>query len=370
MDMPQNEATTLKDSWNNNLTVNTTGNDVHSCMLMTSLENNEDIVTPELTMLILKFKAAVLMPVIFMFGAPSNLLSIIVFFKQGLNDRVNLCLFSLSLVDFLSVSFYFFLYSEHMFMFNSQESYGPLFAFVFNNKITIFYSCPYAAMFLSAVISMERCVCVLFPLHTKTFLKTKYMAIIIGVGVPLITFLRLVVMAKYAVVCFFDQRTQQELLDLYITDFQLKNKEFLNFLDGIFYGFVIAVGCPFIVLAATVITSIKLWQTVSWRQEVFKANSRKEMAVTKMLIWLSLQFLVFCIPAVFTRIYPLHNPEFSSKGRNRLLFRILANVTEVSVHLSTTVSFIVYYFTSSRYRQIIHDLFTNMCILENRSGVR
>lgn len=214
-------------------------------------------------------------------------------------------------------------------------------------------------MFLSAIIAVDRCVCVLFPLHVKSILKTKYMAFIIGVGVPVISFLRLVVMAKHSVVCYFDMRTERTFMDMRLTDFFSRNKNLLNFLDGIFYGFIIAVGCPTIILIATLITSIKLWQIVNWRIQASTATTRKEIRVTKMLMVLSLQFLLFNLPVVFMRIYPLINPEFVPQGKIRLYYTVWANLTETSVQMSLTFSFVVYYFASTKYRQTFYSLFRN-----------
>nr|KAG5688562.1 hypothetical protein BaRGS_002777 [Batillaria attramentaria] len=41
----------------------------------------------------------VLSPILFLVGVPTNIISCLVFYKQGLRDRMNLCLFVLALVD-------------------------------------------------------------------------------------------------------------------------------------------------------------------------------------------------------------------------------------------------------------------------------
>jgi hypothetical protein len=46
------------------------------------------------------------------FSFPTNILSMAVFVKQGLKERINLCLFSLSLVDLVYMTFNFLLYCE------------------------------------------------------------------------------------------------------------------------------------------------------------------------------------------------------------------------------------------------------------------
>ena len=53
--------------------------------------------------------AADLVPVVSLLGVVGNALNVAVFFRQGLHERVNVCLFSLALAD-LVVSLFFFLF--------------------------------------------------------------------------------------------------------------------------------------------------------------------------------------------------------------------------------------------------------------------
>ncbi|XP_025091544.1 uncharacterized protein LOC112562478 [Pomacea canaliculata] len=216
----------------------------------------------------------------------------------------------------------------------------------------------YGSILLSVIIAIERCVCVLLPLRAKLLLKTRNMAIIILTGVPLVSFLRLCVLAKYVFVCYFDKRTKVASMGLFVTDYATRNKQLVDFVDGIFYGFIMAVACPVIVLIATVITSIRLWQTVAWRKQTSTSNAQKELTVTKMLIFLSFEFLSFIFPRVLLRVYPLFNGEFNAKGKYRYFYLACASIGEVFVCMGSSFSFVVYYFTSTKFRYICHGLFS------------
>lgn len=354
--MQASQRINLSGLWSDTRLLNTTEAIPINCIPMSSSDGSEDLISPEAALLTSKIKSAILLPLIFLFGAPANVVNMIVFSKQGLKDRVNLCLFSLALVDCVSTCFCFLLYSEQMSMFHSPDSYGPVFAFFMNNKLMIFYNCSFGSMFLSTIISLERCFCILFPLHAKSLLKTKTMAVIVLIGVSFFSFLRMVVMAKYAVVCFFDRRRQLAFMGIYVTQYQARNKELLDFIDGIFYGFIVSVGFPMIVLISTFVTVLKLWQTVSWRKETSATSMKKEVAVTRMLVLLSVEFLIFALPNVVLRINPLFDLEFNATGKYRLYFLAWSNVAEVSVLLGMSLNFIVYYFGSSKYRGILHSL--------------
>lgn len=323
-----------------------------------------------LEMLIIKLKSAVFIPLLFLFGPPTNVVNMIVFFKQGLHDRVNLCLFSLAIVDFTVVSFYFVIYAEHIFMFTSPDMQGVVDTFLTNNKAKIFYSSSNGSMILSVIIALERCVCVLMPLRARTLLTTKHMAAIILTTVPVACLLRLVVTAKYAAVCFFDPRRQQVFMGLYVTDYASRNKELLDFIDGIVYGFIIALGCPLVVFIATVITVVKLWQSAAWRKLSSSTDTRKEMAVTKMLVMLSLVTVILRLPSIGLRIYPLFNVEFSANGIDRNLFLASVSFGEIFLCVESSFSFILYYSASSKYRKTCKGLFRKRCLSKYIVGMK
>jgi len=51
-----------------------------------------------------------LLPVVSLLGVVGNALNVAVFFRQGLRERVNVCLFSLALADLVVSTLYFILY--------------------------------------------------------------------------------------------------------------------------------------------------------------------------------------------------------------------------------------------------------------------
>ena len=51
-----------------------------------------------------------LVPVVSLLGVVGNALNVAVFFRQGLRERVNVCLFSLALADLVVCTLYFLLY--------------------------------------------------------------------------------------------------------------------------------------------------------------------------------------------------------------------------------------------------------------------
>ena len=63
--------------------------------------NPSNLISLETTLLIVQLLAGVLVPVMAFLGLVLNVLNGLVFYKQGLRERINLLLFSLAVLDFL-----------------------------------------------------------------------------------------------------------------------------------------------------------------------------------------------------------------------------------------------------------------------------
>lgn len=51
-------------------------------------------------------------PLLYILGVPANIFNALVFHRQGLRERINMCLFTLSLVDLLAMTVQFLLNIE------------------------------------------------------------------------------------------------------------------------------------------------------------------------------------------------------------------------------------------------------------------
>nr|KAG5705475.1 hypothetical protein BaRGS_004602 [Batillaria attramentaria] len=54
--------------------------------------------------------------VLFLVSAPTNVISMIAFYKQGIKERINLCLFVQSFADLVYMTFNFLLYSDRLYL--------------------------------------------------------------------------------------------------------------------------------------------------------------------------------------------------------------------------------------------------------------
>ena len=95
-------------------------------------------------------------------------------FCAGLKDRMNLCLFCLSLVDGMFV-FFFSLHTFCCFTPDIEECTWS----VHSNVAGIYRAFLISSGCLTMIISVERCVCVFLPLRATSLIRTRTMAVIV-----------------------------------------------------------------------------------------------------------------------------------------------------------------------------------------------
>ena len=320
-------------------------------------DNPHNLISLETEQLFDRIKATVLIPILFLVGFPANCINMAVFFKQGLKERINLCLFSLALVDLLTLTLTFVSHVERLYtQFTDEARIGPMYRYMINNNIIGLYGIVYGPMFLSVIVSIERCTCVLLPLRVQRCIPTKAIAVIVIVGVSVLLSARFLVTAMFQATCFYEIRTQRVSWQPYVNDYFFRNRVMINVLNSVFYGFILTVGCPAIVLIATIITSVRLTKIVRWRSQTSSSLSSKEIGVTKMLIALSIEFFVLSIPIIVLRIVPVFEPRLSAGGEFANSFNFLLGFCEFFGNTSSSVNFFVYFVTGTKYRQTLQGL--------------
>ncbi|KAL8573553.1 hypothetical protein ACOMHN_047824 [Nucella lapillus] len=317
-----------------------------------------NLVSWETEVLVYKICAGILIPLLFLLGMPANVANMVVFYKQGLKERINVCLFTLALVDLLHLTPVFVFEVEQVYSwFSNEVRNGDIYRFVMNNNLLGFWGFSYGSMLLAAVVSTERCLCVLFPLTSQRCIPTKTFAVVVVFVVFTVSLLRFVVTAQYRSACFYEVRThrtswQYELNSDYFTE----NQAMLRILEGVFFGLCLSVGCPVLVLITTVITAVRLRQIVRWRSCSSSGMSTpKEIGVTRMLICLSVEFVVLSSPVIVVRVTRLF-PSVLNTAYHVNLYRILVNCYSVCFYVSSSVNFVVYYMTGTKYRETLHAL--------------
>ena len=85
--------------------------------------NPDNIISLQAEDLVNKLKDLVFLPILFLIGGPANVINMAVFYKQGLKERINVCLFALSLADGLYLINNMLMYGEQIYLrFTTKET--------------------------------------------------------------------------------------------------------------------------------------------------------------------------------------------------------------------------------------------------------
>ena len=77
-------------------------------------DNPDNLVSLDVEAFAERLKGAIVLPLLFLIGGPANVINMVVFYKHGLRERINLCLFALSLADELYLTHSMFLNGERI----------------------------------------------------------------------------------------------------------------------------------------------------------------------------------------------------------------------------------------------------------------
>ena len=328
-------------------------------------DNPDNIVSAEVEDTARRLKDGLLLPILFLIGVPANVINMAVFYKQGLKDRVNLCLFALSLADelYLVQAMLTFGIDQLHLQFTTKERFGPMTRFVFNNNLAGFFGLTFTSQVLSAIISSERCLCVLYPLRFQTLLKTKTMAVIVVTVYLVVMTLYFFTSTRYRVACVFDTVHNTVRYTAQTSKFYQQHEQLITYFDSFVFGAGIPVVVIIVVTTTTTITAIKIRQAAAWREGTSSTSSSSssssrsssisagEIGLTKMLIGSSVLFIVCVSPMALLRFCWLFLPEMNVGRRNHNFFLTSQWFKESFAYSNSTFNIFVYYTMGSRYRE-------------------
>ena len=175
--------------------------------------------------------------------------------------------------------------------------------FLTNHYLLGFYGFTWVSQILSAIIASERCFCILQPLRSQTVLRTSTMtATIVAVNVVVVGFY-FVVLTRYYVICAYEPSSDSNIWIAVGGDFYHRNQKFVDFLFVYVYGLALPAVVMVVVTTTTTITAMKLRQAAAWRAGTSSSGSvsPREIALTRMLVYNSVFFIVCVFPIALFR---------------------------------------------------------------------
>ncbi|XP_076464107.1 uncharacterized protein LOC143296183 [Babylonia areolata] len=300
-------------------------------------------------------------PIIFCIGVPANVLNCIVFFRQGLKDRMNLCLFCLSLVDLLFISFFTLSGSHCLVGLVSGPGIAAWWKWsVHKHVMGLYRGFLLCSGCLTMIISVERCVCVFLPLKAASLMRTRSMALLIGGTVVVIHLVCAVFPLKLDVRLVTDSLTNLSEYRLVSSAMYARNAALFDVIEHAIVMNGVPLMSVVVVGVCTCITIVQLKRVIVWRKNASSAVSRdaststatsQQLALVKMLVIVCCIFVTTSSPFVLLCITTLVRPEFFLNRRFASMFLAVHALLLVLGMINSSINFFVYLLRSSRFRQ-------------------
>ncbi|XP_059168552.1 uncharacterized protein LOC131950427 [Physella acuta] len=293
-------------------------------------------------------------------GIVANIVNILVFYRQGYDDSVNITLTALAVSDIgalvtLQITNVmvnpWFLTLDLSF---NQVDFVSLVSFYPHNYFIR------VCGFITAFASFERCLCVVVPLKVKQIITKR---VSIATNIFIFLFLCLDLVPVYYLTYF----AWTFIPELNITKLIGIDRENPYNVYGISYYFTdlfVPYFSFFVIIVCNVIVAIQLNRRAAWKRSVTgnkvkpgEVVSNKEKKLVLMLTVVATIFIVCLIPqsAVLTTVSLV--PEISMYGEYFDVALLCYNISNFTETVSSSVNLLVYYKMSTRYRDTIHTYF-------------
>ncbi|KAK6962972.1 P2Y purinoceptor 2 [Biomphalaria glabrata] len=300
-------------------------------------------------------------------GIVSNIINIIVFVKLGLKERVNFTLFWLSVADLMRTVAQAARTKGLLW----DVELGPI---LMNGQSFNYLLWPIKAMWgdlssgLTMFISIERCVCVVRPLHFNSSVIARHgkkIVLIIVVGF-ILYYLPLMIPYGFEATC--NEETNTSLYYIVYSSFTYGYSDFIDY----FAGTIICVLLPCLIFVCSILMLRGLQKSSNARRALTGSFQRdqtltesglsiKERRVVKMVFVLACLYMFSFFPQILVIIIYNYFDTFGSEAKQVESKNLILIIDPLSFFISGTYgafSIFVYYFFSSTFHHTIHSMFT------------
>ncbi|BFZ03226.1 hypothetical protein BsWGS_06265 [Bradybaena similaris] len=292
-----------------------------------------------------------------LFGIAANVINMIVFFKQGFQDTVNLSLFAISLSDLFSlVTLEWVNINLNPFMDRADVPFEPVEVQYFTGgwphacfaRITIW---------LTVGVTAERLCCVVFPLKVKQMISPARMKVAICViYVAMLVSLIPVYCSMYFGEKFVPTRNQTRvgLIDR-------DQKQFFENLNFELYA-IIGISHFLILIVLTCLLITRLKQRSAWRRTFMnetqqeKALKTRERRTMKLVSLVAIMVIVCFTPTITLYFTMFFVPGFGLTGTLSTIFNAMWSISFLAEAINSSANIFIFYRMSSRYRQKFHEV--------------
>nr|KAG5714015.1 hypothetical protein BaRGS_020343 [Batillaria attramentaria] len=205
---------------------------------------------------------------------------------------------------------------------------------------------------LTMVIAIDRCACVLNPLHVRRAIRTRWVAGGIVVLYILILILCSLECFRFTIVSTFDPATNTTRYKSERTQFYYQHRTFLDVINNYVFNVITPTVSLVVVAAATTLTGLRLRTAQAWRQRV-SLDLRQSPSGNLTSTTLGCRG-----PWVAMTITSKVVTGFSPRERYWDLFYVTNTLMHLLASINASVNFLVYVTRGTRFRATVRSLFT------------
>ncbi|KAK7492449.1 hypothetical protein BaRGS_00016322 [Batillaria attramentaria] len=284
-------------------------------------------------------------------GIPGNVLNMIVFVKQSLRDRINFLLFSLAVSDTIVLitllAFRAPCYIQLVDKIMSQNV--DLIMSVTLFFVTYMFSA--ISQVLIAIISVDRCISVTFPLAAKRFQKFCYTAV--AVSLTYVFFIGIYVphFFRFDFIWLKDPSTNHTLVLLNTTSFDAEHHDWLYATARDVNLLAIKPIISVLVVTCSVITSVQVRRARRAREDMTQSKTTSsDGKITRMLLIVSVISVSCAIPEIVIAFTNIFIPELDYYKTYHNVYLICIFITFVALSVNSSANFLIYVVMSSKFR--------------------
>ena len=154
----------------------------------------------------------------------------------------------------------------------------------------------YVSGFMSTIITLQRCLCVVSPLKAQRIIQVQTTAAILATGHVTILGGHHVIATRWRIACVLDPTKGQSEDVVYSSEVYLENKALVDVFERVIFEVFLPRCCVSGVLISTVMITTKLRLMSKWRDQSTSVNSSggsavKGVTLTQMLIGINILFM-------------------------------------------------------------------------------
>ncbi|CAL1538311.1 unnamed protein product, partial [Lymnaea stagnalis] len=323
-----------------------------------------ELITDDILNTSVQANFVVLPAVIGLLGIAFNFVIVAVFVKLGFSDTTNISLLSLALADIgvlLTMVGYSVIYNPVVLAVTPSGVMDAVGYAVMGTSHVMF--CRIAGC-LTAFITVERFICIAWPLHVKSIVtpgRTTFTVVAIYVFMVSCTVPTII---ANQIGPRFDPQLNTTVVGLVLSANADQLENFTLVVD------IIAQVTSFVLVTLSTLGLIRsLLKIAKWRRSTSTSSqaaanvSGRDKQLVKMIVLISTVFIVCSLPTVVGNLVMIFSKDFNIKGGNKNLFLFVCGFFFLLDSINSTVNIFIYIKMSTKFRDV---LLSFVCVVKEK----